>query len=115
MDDIENESYSSKSVPFPSDDEGRTIAEDSKASDMEETVDNSDGDVPAEVKQEPRVTVRSAITLGILVFINLLNYMDRYTLAGIEIVSFSVVYPSILEISTMQTLTTTLAEYVELI
>jgi len=83
MDDIENESYSSKSVPFPSDDEGRTIAEDSKASDMEETVDNSDGDVPAEVKQEPRVTVRSAITLGILVFINLLNYMDRYTLAGV--------------------------------
>ena len=29
-----------------------------------------------------KVTVRSAITLGVLVFINLLNYMDRFTVAG---------------------------------
>ncbi|XP_065054666.1 protein spinster homolog 1-like [Rhopilema esculentum] len=30
-----------------------------------------------------KLTVRSAITLGVLVFINLLNYMDRFTVAGV--------------------------------
>ena len=95
MDEIENESYNPNSVPFLSDDEARTIVEDNEPSDMEDAIDNGDGNVPAEVKQETKVTIRSAITLGILVFINLLNYMDRYTLAGIGIVSFFV-YPPIL-------------------
>ena len=41
---------------------------------------------PVTVKQESEITLRSAITLAVLVFINLLNYMDRFTLAGIALV-----------------------------
>ena len=34
------------------------------------------------IMPNPKVTLKTKITLGVLVLINLLNYMDRYTLAG---------------------------------
>ena len=63
----------------------------SSQSDMVETQNGDDSDnineenseVEVGIKREPKVTVRGAVTLAILVFINLLNYMDRYTIAGI--------------------------------
>lgn len=51
-------------------------------SDDVNTVDNA---VQVDVKNNSRVTPREAITLAVLLFINLLNYMDRYTVAGISV------------------------------
>ena len=35
-----------------------------------------------DVKVQQRVTLRQWVTVGVLCFVNLINYMDRYTVAG---------------------------------
>lgn len=84
MNDVNNEQYSEAILS----DDGRTFhgndVESRDNCDNMEDIDDSIVTGSVEVKKESRVTVRSAITLAILVFINLLNYMDRYSIAGIS-------------------------------
>ena len=46
--------------------------------------EGEDGDLANSTSMPPKmkVTKRSIVTLLVLVFINLLNYMDRYTVSG---------------------------------
>ena len=59
----------------------------------EDLADNEEesGDLANSTSMSPKtkVTKRSIVTLLILVFINLLNYMDRYTVSGQWIFRFS--------------------------
>ena len=84
MDDVKNEQYSEATLP----DDGRIFNESGveNRDDCEnmEDIDDSIVTGSVEVRKGSKVTARSLITLAILVFINLLNYMDRYSLAGMS-------------------------------
>ena len=52
-------------------------------------VDDKSSDQSEVVVPRVKIPFRSKVTLAILVFINLLNYMDRYSLAGIALLPIS--------------------------
>lgn len=84
MDDLKDKSETGQSDSVLEDEEMLNPA----------NAESQDEESEVNVKTEPEVTKRSILTLIILVLINLLNYMDRYTIAGMIYPMFSFLHRS---------------------